>query len=185
MAVDQEERQWNLREMREKDRANKAKKTQARGTTSIVEVTEARAAEKQPWQEDDGLLAQLEKKRRGHETSIRDVIGGTVLLPFDLDPPPRLLLEMEELFLAGTEDIDFASIRREAKKVTLAMHRQKVPLVNAFLTEVKMDVGELAQTKATGFSDRVQKSILSTANVSILVPWWTFELFVLGVKSSL
>ncbi|CAL8168708.1 unnamed protein product [Prunus armeniaca] len=61
---------------------------------------------------------------------------------------------MEELFPAGTEDIDFASVRREAKEVTLTMHRQEVPLVNAFLTGVKIDAGELARTKATDFSDR-------------------------------
>ncbi|CAL9019594.1 unnamed protein product, partial [Prunus brigantina] len=128
----------------------------------------ARAAEKRPRQEGDELLAELEKKRRGLESSIHDVMGGTVLPPFDLDPPPRLPLEMEELFPAGTEDTDFASVRREAKEVTLAMHRQEVPLVNAFLTGVKIDAGELARTKATDFSDRVQKTVLSTANVSSL-----------------
>ncbi|CAL2270434.1 unnamed protein product [Prunus armeniaca] len=38
------------------------------------------------------------------------------------------------------------------------MHRQEVPLVNAFLTRVKMDAGELTQTKATNFSNRVEKT---------------------------
>ncbi|CAL9011931.1 unnamed protein product [Prunus brigantina] len=90
--------------------------------------------------EGDELLAELEKKRRGLESSIHDVMGGTVLPPFDLDPPPRLPLKMEELFPAGTEDTDFASVRWEAK--------------------------ELARTKATDFSDRVQKTVLSTANVT-------------------
>ncbi|CAL8174645.1 unnamed protein product [Prunus armeniaca] len=91
-------------------------------------------------------------------------MGGTVLPPFDLDSPPRLSLEMEEIFPAGTKDIDFASVRREEKEVTLAMHRQEVPLVNAFLTWVKIDAGELTRTKATDFSDRVQKTVLSIAN---------------------
>ncbi|CAL2228603.1 unnamed protein product [Prunus armeniaca] len=158
-----QERQRKLQERREKDRANRAKK-QAKGAPSTAEGTTARAAGKRPWQEDDELLAELEKKRRGLESSIHDVMGGTVLLPFDLDPPPRLPLEMEELFPAGTEDIDFASVQREANEVTLAMHRQEVPLVNAFLTGVKIDAGELARTKATDFSDRVQKTVLSTAN---------------------
>lgn len=57
--------------------------------------------------------------------------------------------------------------------------------MNAFLTRVKIDAGELAWTKATDFSDRVQKSVLSAANISILAPWLTFELFVFEVKSSL
>ncbi|CAL9000161.1 unnamed protein product, partial [Prunus brigantina] len=163
VVVDQDERQRKLRERREKDRANRAKK-QARGAPNTAEGSAARAAEKRPRQEGDELLAELEKKRRGLESSIHDVMGGTVLPPFDVDPPPRLPLEMEELFPAGTEDTDFASVRREAKEVTLAMHRQEVPLVNAFLTGVKIDAGELARTKATDFSDRVQKTVLSTAN---------------------
>ncbi|CAL8134743.1 unnamed protein product [Prunus armeniaca] len=70
-------------------------------------------------------------------------MDGTVLLPFDLDPSPRLSLEMEELFLAGIEDVDFASVRWEAKEI---------------------DARELARTKASDFFDRVQKSVLSTAN---------------------
>ncbi|CAL9006330.1 unnamed protein product [Prunus brigantina] len=133
-------------------------------TPKIAEGVGGSGCEKRPRQEGDELLAELEKKRRGLESSIHDVMGGTVLPPFDLDPPPRLPLEMEELFPAGTEDTDFASVRREAKEVTLAMHRQEVPLVNAFLTGVKIDAGELARTKATDFSDRVQKTVLSTAN---------------------
>ncbi|CAL2236042.1 unnamed protein product [Prunus armeniaca] len=153
VVVDPEERQRKLRERREKDRANRAKK-QAKGAPSTAEGTAAWAAEKRPRQEDDELLAELEKKWRGLESSIHDVMGGTVLPPFDLDPPPRLPLEMDELFPIGTEDIDFASVRREAKEVTLAMHRQEVPLVNAFLTGVKIDAGEFARTKATDFSDR-------------------------------
>ncbi|CAL2249563.1 unnamed protein product [Prunus armeniaca] len=163
VVVDPEERQRKLQERREKDRANRAKK-QAKGAPSTAEGTAARAAGKLPQTEEDELLAELEKKRRGLKSSIHDVMGGTVLPPFHLDPPPRLPLEMEELFPVGTEDIDFASVRREAKEVTLAMHRQEVPLVNAFLTGVKIDAGELARTKATDFSDRVQKTVLSTAN---------------------
>lgn len=81
-----------------------------------------RAARKRPRQEDDGLLVELEKKWRGIEASIHDVMGGTMLLPFDLDPLPSLPLEMEELFPTGTNDIDFASVWREAKEVTLEMH---------------------------------------------------------------
>ncbi|CAL2270716.1 unnamed protein product [Prunus armeniaca] len=163
VVVDSDERQRKLQERREKDRANRAKK-QAKGAPSTTEGTAARAAGKRPRTEEDELLAELEKKRRGLESSIHDVMGGTVLPPFDLDPPPRLPLEMEELFPAGTEDIDFASVRREANEVTLAMHHQEVPLVNAFLTGVKIVAGELARTRATDFSDRVQKTVLSTAN---------------------
>ncbi|KAI5339552.1 hypothetical protein L3X38_018824 [Prunus dulcis] len=40
----------------------------------------------------------------------------------------------------------------------------EVLLVIAFFIEVKIDVGELAQTKATDFSDYVQKIVLSTTN---------------------
>ncbi|CAL2229465.1 unnamed protein product [Prunus armeniaca] len=163
VVVDPEERQRKLQERREKDRANRAKK-QTKGAPSTAEGTAARAAGKRPRTEEDEQLAELEKKRRGLESSIHDVMGGTVLPPFDLDPPPRLSLEMEELFPAGTEDIDFASVRREAKEVTLAMHRQEVPLVNAFLIGVKIDAWELARTKATDFSDWVQKTVLSAAN---------------------
>ncbi|CAL9000502.1 unnamed protein product [Prunus brigantina] len=116
VVVDPEERQRKLQQRREKDRANRAKK-QAKGAPSTAEGTAARAAEKRPRQEGDELLAELEKKRRGLESSIHDVMGGT-----------------------------------------------EVPLVNAFLTSVKIDAGELARTKATDFSDRVQKTVLSTAN---------------------
>lgn len=45
------------------------------------------------------MRAELDKKRRGLETFIHDVMGRTVLLPFDLDPPPKLPLELKELFL--------------------------------------------------------------------------------------
>ncbi|CAL8992845.1 unnamed protein product, partial [Prunus brigantina] len=93
VVVDSEETQRKLRERREKDRANRAKK-QAKGATSTAEGAAARAAEKRPRQEDDGQLAELEKKRRGLESSIHDVMGGTVLPPVDLDPPLRLPLEM-------------------------------------------------------------------------------------------
>ncbi|CAL2237944.1 unnamed protein product [Prunus armeniaca] len=110
VVVDPEERQRKLQERREKDRANRAKK-QAKGAPSTAKGTAARAAGKRPRMEEDELLTELEKKRRGLESSIHDVMGGTVLPPFDLDPPPRLPLEMEELFLTGTEDIDFASVR--------------------------------------------------------------------------
>lgn len=48
----------------------------------------------------------------------------------------------------------------------MALHREEVPLVNAFLTEVKIDAGEVAQTKAISFSYSVQKTILSSTNVS-------------------
>ncbi|CAL8992818.1 unnamed protein product, partial [Prunus brigantina] len=76
---------WPSPSLLYKDRANRAKK----------QGIAAWAAEKRPRQEDDGLLAELEKKRRGLETSIHDITGGTVLPPFDLDPPPRLPLEIE------------------------------------------------------------------------------------------
>ncbi|CAL2246889.1 unnamed protein product [Prunus armeniaca] len=66
-----------------------------------------------------------------------------MLSPFDLDPPPRLSLEMDELFPTDIEDVDFASVRWEAKEI---------------------DARELAQTKASDFFDQVQKSVLFTAN---------------------
>lgn len=40
-------------------------------------------------------------------------------------------------------------------------------MVNSFLTRVKIDVGELAQTKVTNFSDRVEKNVLSILNISV------------------
>lgn len=102
---------------------------------------------------------------------------GKVKLPlFDLEPSPRLPLGMEELFPEGTEDTDFASFWRQKQEVTLTMRRQEVPLVNAFLTRVKMDVKERARTKVTNFSDWVQKSVMSATNISILGPW-----FILGL----
>ncbi|KAI5324209.1 hypothetical protein L3X38_033282 [Prunus dulcis] len=91
-------------------------------------------------------------------------MGGIVLPPFDLDPPSKLPLEIGELLPEGIEDIDFASVWPQKKEVTLELHHQEVPFLNAFLTRVKMDAGELAHTKATNFSNRVQKSVISAAN---------------------
>lgn len=108
--------------------------------------------------DDDGIvMAALDKRMKGFEATIQHVMGDELgLPPFDLEPPPKLSLYIEELFSANAEDIDFVEVWRQKKKVTLAMHRHEVPLVNAFLTGVKIDVRELAHTKATDFSDRVR-----------------------------
>lgn len=84
------------------------------------------------------------------------------LPPFDFEPPLKLLLGMEELLLEDVEDMDSITFRRQ----TLALHREEVPLVNAFLIEVKIDAGEVAHTKAINFSYSVQKTVLSLTNVS-------------------
>ncbi|VVA28313.1 PREDICTED: LOC110768041 isoform [Prunus dulcis] len=66
---------------------------------------------------------------------------GRVELPlFDLESPPRLALGMKELFLEGTEDTDFAFFQQQKHEVTLAMHRQEVPLISAFLTRAFGDM---------------------------------------------
>ncbi|PQQ16373.1 hypothetical protein Pyn_00919 [Prunus yedoensis var. nudiflora] len=110
VAADPEKRQQKLRERREREKASWAKKAQAQGTTSTAK---GHTTEKCPREYDSGV-AELEKRRRGLETSIHDVMGGggTVVSPFELDHKPRLLLGLEELFPEGTEDIDFAKVRR-------------------------------------------------------------------------
>ncbi|KAI5333932.1 hypothetical protein L3X38_024064 [Prunus dulcis] len=50
VVVDPEERQRKLRERREKDMANKAKKKQAKESANTAEGIGERAAEKRPWQ---------------------------------------------------------------------------------------------------------------------------------------
>ncbi|VVA28310.1 Hypothetical predicted protein [Prunus dulcis] len=88
----------------------------------------------------------LEKRRKGLESAIHDVMGKVELPLFDLESPPRLALGMKELFLEGTEDTDFAFFQQQKHEVTLAMHRQEVPLINAFLTRVGRLEREVEET---------------------------------------
>lgn len=149
-------------------KVRKAEDRHTKGVDDVAERVEDRAAGKQPRDDNDGIvMAALDKRIRGLEEAIHHVMCDELgLPPFDLEPPPKLPLSMEELFPTDVEDIDFVEVRWQKKEVTLAMHHHEVSQVNAFLTEVKMDAGELAQTKATDFSDRVQKTILSSTNVS-------------------
>lgn len=117
---------------------------QAKGLAGIAEEAGGRATGKQPRDDDDGLVAvALDKKRKGLEAAIRDIISEPGLPSFDLEPPLKLPLIMEELFAMDVEDIDFAVVQRQKKEVTLVIHRQEVPMVNSFLIGVKMDAGEL------------------------------------------
>lgn len=106
---------------KEREKANRAKKAQAKGATSTTKGIEGCANEKWHRQDDDGGLAELDKRRRGLETSIHDIKGGTVQPPFDLNPPSRLPLGMEELFPEGINETDFVAVRGQKKEVTLAM----------------------------------------------------------------
>ncbi|CAL9028375.1 unnamed protein product [Prunus brigantina] len=110
------------------------------GFSKTVEGVERHATGKRP-RDEDGGLAELDKRRRGLELAIHNVMGGSELPPFDLEPPQKLPLSM-----------------LQKKKVTLAMHRQEVPIVNAFLTGVKTGAGELIRTKTMDFLDQVHKS---------------------------
>ncbi|KAI5349592.1 hypothetical protein L3X38_002480 [Prunus dulcis] len=168
--ISEEKKQQYFRVKRKKGKVAKVRKAEYRhikGVDGVAEGAKDPAAGKQPRDDDDGIvMAALDKRMRGLEAAIHHVMGDeSELPPFDLEPHPKLPLGMEELFPADVEDIDFVEVRRQKKEVTLAIHRHEVSLVNAFLTEVKMDAGELAQTKATDFSDRVQKTILSSANM--------------------
>ncbi|KAI5338412.1 hypothetical protein L3X38_017683 [Prunus dulcis] len=108
--------------------------------------------------DDELVSAALDKKRKGLEVAIRDVMGNELELPpFDFEPPLKLLLDMEELLLEDVKDIDSVTFWRQKKEVTLALYCEEVPLVNAFLTEVKIDAREVAHTKAISLSYSVQK----------------------------
>ncbi|CAL9024758.1 unnamed protein product, partial [Prunus brigantina] len=65
-----------------------------KGAAITIKRAEELATGKQP-RDDNGGLAKLDKRRRGLETFIHDVMGGTVLPPFDLDPSSKLPLGME------------------------------------------------------------------------------------------
>ncbi|KAI5323519.1 hypothetical protein L3X38_032591 [Prunus dulcis] len=62
---------------------------------------------------------------------------------FDLEPLPKLLLSMEELFLAYAEDIDFVAVWRQKKEafgemyMTIAREDKKVALARRQMEVVK------------------------------------------------
>lgn len=70
--------------------------------------------------DDDRLVsAALDKKKKRLRGCHKDVMGNEPSLPsFGLEPLPKLLLNMEELFLAYAEDIDFVEVWRQKKEVT-------------------------------------------------------------------
>lgn len=73
---------------------------------------------------------------------------------------------MEEVFVEGMKAVDFSGLLRQKKEVSLAMHRQEVPLVNVFLKGVKSDPEALTRTQTSSFAERVQNTILTPAYVS-------------------
>ena len=93
--------------------------------------------------------------------------SGPRLPPFDLQAPLKLPFGMEDVFAEGVEKVDFSRLRQQKKEVNLAMHRQEVPLVNVFLEGVKSAPEALARTPASSFIDRAQKTILTSAYVSV------------------
>ncbi|CAL8175028.1 unnamed protein product [Prunus armeniaca] len=70
---------------------------------------------------------------------------------------------MEDVYVEGVEKMDLFRLRRQKKKVNLAVHRQEVPLVNVFLEGMKCDPEVLARTPATSYADRAQKTFLTHA----------------------
>ena len=146
--IDEAEMQKRLRE----SRAKKAEKS----------------AGKRPRDDDEGRVADVLGKRKALEEAHQHVMGsGPRLPPFDLQAPPKLPFGMEDVFAEGVEKVDFGRLRQQKKEVNLAMHRQEVPLVNVFLEGVKSDPEALARTPASSFIDRAQKTILTSAYVSV------------------
>ncbi|CAL2277527.1 unnamed protein product [Prunus armeniaca] len=70
---------------------------------------------------------------------------------------------MEDVYVEGVEKMNLFRLRRQKKKVNLAVHRQEVPLVNVFLEGMKCDPEVLARTPATSYADRAQKTFLTHA----------------------
>ncbi|CAL9018698.1 unnamed protein product [Prunus brigantina] len=128
-------------EMQRQLRESRAKKAEKGGARQ--------ATGKHPRDDDEGLVAD-------------------VLPPFDLQALLKLTFGMEDVFAKGVEKVDFSVMRRQKKEVNLAMHRQKVPLVNVFLEGVKSDPEVLARTYASSYADRAQKTFLTHAYVSSL-----------------
>ncbi|CAL9000888.1 unnamed protein product [Prunus brigantina] len=60
-----------------------------------------------------------------------------------------------ELKLTRQAEIEDLLVAKRLGTVIMDLPHQEVPLVNAFLTGVKIDAGVLARTKATDFSDRL------------------------------
>ncbi|KAI5343178.1 hypothetical protein L3X38_011054 [Prunus dulcis] len=104
----------------------------------------------------------LEKRRRA---TIHDVMGRVELPLFDLESPPRLALGMKELFLEGTEDTDFAFFQQQKHEVTLAMHRQEVPLINAFLTRAFGDMYLTLAGTETAKVGRLEREVEETSRL--------------------
>ncbi|CAL8117164.1 unnamed protein product [Prunus armeniaca] len=95
---------------------------------------------KRPRDDDEGLVADVLGKKRALEEAHRSMMGiGSRLPPFDLQALPKLPFGMKDVYAEGVEKMDFSRLRRQNKKVNLAMHRQEVPLVNVFLEGVKCD----------------------------------------------
>ncbi|CAL8992715.1 unnamed protein product [Prunus brigantina] len=112
-----------------KSRAKNAEKKGARQATG-----------KRPRDDDEGLVADVLGKKRPLEEAHQSVMGtGPRLPPFDLQAPPKLPFDMEDVYAEGVEKVDFSMLRRQKKEVNLAMHRHEVPLVNVFLEGVKCD----------------------------------------------
>ena len=127
-----------------------------------------KSAGKRPRDDDEGRVADVLGKRKALEEAHQHVMGsGPRLPPFDLQAPPKLPFGMEDVFAEGVEKVDFGRLRQQKKEVNLAMHRQEVPLVNVFLEGVKSDPEALARTPASSFIDRAQKTILTSAYVSV------------------
>ncbi|BBG92532.1 hypothetical protein Prudu_000294 [Prunus dulcis] len=125
-----------------------------------------KGAGKRPRDDDEGRVADVLEKRKALEEAHQHVMGsGPRLPPFDLQAPPKLPFGMEDIFAEGVEKVDFGRLRQQKKEVNLAIHRQKVPLVNVFLEGVKSDPEALARTPASSFIDQGQKTILTSAYV--------------------
>lgn len=158
--IDEAEKQRWLKEKRERDKTSRAKRVEKEGGRQ--------ATEKRPRDDDKGLISKaLAGKRKALEEAHQDVIEVELRLPpFDLRAHPKLPFGMEEVFYEGMEGVDFGGLHRQKKEVSLAMHRQEVPLVNVFLEGVKNDPEALARTQTSSFAERAQKTILTSAYVS-------------------
>ncbi|CAL2269631.1 unnamed protein product [Prunus armeniaca] len=133
------------------------------GMAGIIRGSTKHVAGKRP-RDDEGLVADVLGKKRALEEAHLSVMGtGPRLPPFYPQAPLKLPFGMNDVYAEGVEKVDFSGLRRQRKEVNLAMHRQKVPLVNVFLEGVKSDPEVLARTPATSYADRAQKTFLTQA----------------------
>lgn len=106
-----------MKERREKDKDARAKNAE-KGAGGLAVGKQLRD------DDDDGLVSKaLVGKRRAFEEAHQSVMrSDSKLPPFDLEMSPKLPFGMEEVFVEGVDEVDFAKMRQKKKEVNLAMH---------------------------------------------------------------